>query len=229
MLSAFAGAAVAPVLLAMLLNLGPRSVARTLRTRALLSRYGRVGFLSLYPLLLGGYAAGYLVPGPSEAAVHTVGLARLGFRLRDLASLQVTDKLLGVFSIVLVAGLLQPILGAAMLAIAVIVLWRTPLGEALAWLVISNLLNVAMLWLCVYSVYTALPLIACVKIFVAVACASVVRFGGLETAFVVVAARLGVPTAPALAAALLYHLALVAPLVVAGVPALVPRWREARA
>jgi hypothetical protein len=224
MLSAFAGAAAAPVLLAMLLNLGPRSVARTLRTRALLSRFGRVGFLRLYPLLLGGYAAGYLLPGPSEAAVHTVGLARLGFRLRDLASLQLSDKLLGVASILV---LVQPIAGAALLTVAVIVWWRTPFIEALAWLLLSNLLSVAMLWLCLQAVHAPLPPLACLKIFVAVACASVLpgRMGILETVFVLVAGRLGVAAAPALAAALLYHLSLVAPLVVAGVPALV----EARA
>src|SRR5689334_14397099 len=99
MLRALAGAALAPVALAMFINLVLRTAARTRRTLVLLAGFpdGTVGFGALFRLLLAGYAAAAILPAPAEEIFCTTALVRRhGFRLRSLAHAQAVDKSLGI-------------------------------------------------------------------------------------------------------------------------------------
>jgi len=231
--TALAGAALGPVVVAMALNLFLRTAARTRRTLVLLRALpdGSVGFGELFCLLLGGYAAGTILPGPAEEVLYTTALARRhGFRLRALLGTHAIDKALGIASMAAVA---LPILPAAAaiavggaLALALLVARRPRLCEAFGWLVVSNLLSVAMVGLCCAAVGLHVGFVGCLRIFLATACASALglvpgQIGVLETAFVLALTRFGVDPATALAAALLYHAAQVVPLVLAGLPVLV--------
>jgi hypothetical protein len=244
--AAFSGAAAWPVALAMLINLGPRSLARARRTLVLLrgAPSGAIGFGALLRLLAGGYAIGYLVPGPSEEAMVTAALTRFGFRVSDLLSMHALDKILGILSVALVALPLLPIAplpGAARLPLAAgaaialagvgVLAARAGraipvrrLGEALGCLLVSNLSSLAMLCLCLRAVQASPGVSSCVAIFFSLACASALPLGApiglFESTFVLAATRVGVPPGTALAAGALYHAALVAPLVLAGLPAL---------
>jgi hypothetical protein len=244
--AAFAGAAAWPVALAMLINLGPRTLARARRTLVLLrsAPSGAIGFASLLELLMGGYAVGCLVPGPSEEAIVTAALTRYGFRVPDLLSTQALDKLLGILSVALSA---LPILfvggmpgaarvplaaGAAFALVGVAALvarsrgavTTSRIGEALGCLLVSNLLSLAMLWLCLLAVGARPGASSCLAVFLSLACASALplasRIGIFESTFAVAATRVGVPPGTALAAGALYHAALVAPLLLAGLPTL---------
>jgi uncharacterized membrane protein YbhN (UPF0104 family) len=233
-----------PLLLAMALNLGPRTLVRARKALVILraARRGEIPLRRLFPLLLAGWAAGYLVVAPAEEILYTGVLTRHGFRLRELISLQLLDKVLGVLSVLLVTVPAVPLSApwrlaleaAVVLATAAVVIVGVRTGalpwpralEALAWLVVSNLLSVVMLWLCARAVGLDLGPWACLRIFAttSTACALPVtpgQLGVLEAAFVFAAHRLGVPTSTALAAALLYHAAHVAPLVAAGLPPMI--------
>ena len=233
---ALARASLAPVALAVLLNLLGRTAARARRTELLLGR--RVGFRELVRLHLAGYAAAVVLPGPAEEVVCSGQLrARSGMTLRELLAWQAADKTIGIASMAAVALMLLPgALAGALAAAGLVVLaiaaprWLVPLG----WLVISNLICVAMIGLCLIAVGEPATLHGCVQVFCATAVASALplvpaQVGTLESAFVVAAVHQGVATPVALAAAVLYHVAQLAP-AVAGLPLLLslPLSREAR-
>ena len=241
---ALSGASLWQVAAAMSLSLGLQTMARARRTMVILRTVpvGEIGFGDLFSLLLGGYAAGYLIPGPSEEVLHTSGLTRFGFRIRDLLSVQLIEKSLSVLSMALMALPVLPIEGnsrvvvgvAAVAAVVALVIHRIksdhaiPLArllEGLWWVLVSNLSSVAMMWLCFWSVGAHPGLSTCLKIFAVTACACALpltpgQVGVLESAFVVVARHLGVGAGTALAAGILYHLAHVVPVVVGGLPAM---------
>jgi Lysylphosphatidylglycerol synthase TM region len=242
--SVLAGASLWQVAAAMTLSLGLQTTARARRTMVMLRTVsgGEIGFWDLFSLLLGGYAAGYLIPGPSEEVLHTAGLTRFGFRFRDLMSVQLIEKSLSVLSIALMALPVLPIDGnsrlvvgfAAAAALVALVIHgiksdrAIPLDRLLAglwWVLISNLSSVAMMWLCFSSVGAHPAFSICLKIFSVTACACALpltpgQVGVLESAFVVVATHLGVAAGTALAAGILYHVAHVVPVVVGGLPAM---------
>ncbi len=244
-----AGAPLGPIALAMALNLFGRTAARTGRTRALLRGLaGRpIGFAALFRIHLGAYAGGALLPGPVEETLLIAGLAREGEHpVRDLLARYAVDKSLGVLSVALVAlpivstvgRLAVPLAVASVIAIAVVafVLHRTrrspiagrALLEALAWLVLSNVLSVAMIGLCLAAVGVALDPQAWTAIFSVSACAGALpltpgQLGVTEASFVFSLARFGVAPSTALAAGVLYRLSQLAPLALAGLPALA-RW-----
>ena len=219
-------------------------MARARRTMVILSTVtsGKIGFGDLVSLLLGGYAAGYLIPGPSEEVLHTAGLTRFGFRVGDLLSVQLIEKSLSLLSMALMALPVLPIEGnsrlvvglAAAAALVALVIHRVkasraiPLDrllEGLWWVLVSNLSSVAMMWLCFSSVGAHPGFSTCLKIFAVTACACALpltpgQVGVLESAFVVVATHLGVAAGTALAAGILYHVAHVVPVVVGGLPAM---------
>jgi hypothetical protein len=228
----------------MSVSLGIQTMARAQRTMVILRTVpvGEIGFGDLFSLLLGGYAAGHLLPGPSEEVLHAAGLTRFGFRLRDLLSVQLIEKSLSVLSMALMALPVLPIEGnsrvvvgvAAAAALVALVIQRVKsnraisparLLEGLSWVLVSNLASVAMMWLCFWSVGAHPGLSACLKIFAVTACACALpltpgQVGVFESAFVVVATHLGVATDTALAAGILYHVAHVVPVVVGGLPAM---------
>ena len=195
------------------------------------------------PVLLGSYAAGYLVPGPAEELFHAASLTRFGFRPRDLVSMHLVDKALGVMSVALVAlpvvrgvsrvPLLLGIAVALVLGGAGVLLSRArgsisvaALARALACLVVSNLASVAIVHLSLAAVGTPSSLGADLEIFAATACACVLpltpgQVGVVEAAFAATAAHRGVPPSAALTAAILYHGAHVVPLIVAGLPSMI--------
>jgi uncharacterized membrane protein YbhN (UPF0104 family) len=240
----------------MSLNLVGRTAVRTLRTRLLLGGVGRgaIGWHQLLRLQLCGYAAGALLPGPAEETLCTARLVRRhGFALRDLLATHALDKSVGVVSVLLVVLPILPGAGraalplfvAALVALAVLALgvvrarrgaaaagWRV--GGALALLVVSNLLSVAMVALCLAAVGVHIGALGCLQLFAASSCASAVpltpgQIGVVESTFVLALGHLGVAPAPALAAGLLYRLAQVGPLVVAGLPMLLALpWRGER-
>jgi hypothetical protein len=244
-----AQASLAPILAAALLNLVGRTAARTRRTQVLLHGLseGRVRFTELFQLLLGGYAASTLLPGPAEEVLCTTALVRRGFRLRDLLGTQALEKALGVLSIVTIAVPVVPVRGpllfgaaAAFAVVAVLVVRRRRSGqqrrrvaEALGWLLVSNVLNVAMVALCASAVGLHLGLGRCLQLFVMTTTLTnalpllPAQVGILESAFVLSATRLGVDPGAALVTALLYHFAQVAPLTLAGLPTLIRFTRDA--
>jgi uncharacterized membrane protein YbhN (UPF0104 family) len=255
--SALTDVSLAPLALAMALNLVGRTAARTLRTRLLLGGLpaGAIRLQELVRLQLCGYAAGALLPGPAEEALCTARLVRRhGFQLRDLLTVHALDKSIGVLSVLLIAlpilpgagrGAL-PLCAAALVALAVLAIGvlrarrgaaaaGSRVAGALALLVASNLLSVAMVALCLAAVGVHLGVLGCLQVFVASACASAVpltpgQVGVVESAFVLALGHLGVAPAPALAAGLLYRLAQMAPLVAAGLPMLLEMpWRRAPA
>jgi hypothetical protein len=216
--AALAGASLLPVALAAMLNLVGRTAARARRTELLLAR--RLPFGELVRMHLAGYAAAIVLPGPAEEVVCAGRLrARSGMAVRELLAWQATDKAIGIVSMAAIAAMLLPAgLAAAVGAAALLVLaiaaprWLVPLG----WLVVSNLLCVAMIGLCLAAVGEPASLHGCVMIFCATAVASAVplvpaQLGTLESAFVLAAVHQGVATPVALAAAVLYHLAQLAP------------------
>jgi uncharacterized membrane protein YbhN (UPF0104 family) len=242
--NALSGASLWQIAAAMAVSLGLQTMARVRRTMVILRTVpGRnIGFGDLFSLLLGGYAAGYLIPGPSEEILHTAGLTRFGFRLGDLMSVQLTEKSLSVLSMALMALPVLPIEGnsrlvvgfAAAAALGALVIHRIksdraiPLDrllEALWWVLVSNLSSVAMMWLCFSSVGAHPAFSTCLRIFAVTACACALpltpgQVGVLESAFVVMATHLGVAADTALAAGILYHVAHVVPVVAGGLPAM---------
>lgn len=241
---ALSGASLWQVAAAMAVSLGVQTTARARRTMVLLRTIpgGRIGFGDLFSLLLGGYAAGYLIPGPSEEVLHTAGLTRFGFRFGDLMSVQLTEKSLSVVSMALMALPVLPIEGssrlvvglAAAVALGTLVIHRIKsdrtipfhrLLRALGWVLVSNFSSVAMMWLCFSSVGAHPSFSTCLEIFAVTACACALpltpgQVGVLESAFVVAATHLGVAAGTALAAGLLYHVAHVVPVVAGGLPAM---------
>jgi len=224
--AALAGASLVPVVLAIVLNLVGRTAARVRRSELLLG--DRASFAELVRLHLAGYAAAIVLPGPAEEVVCSGQLrTRSGMTLRELLAWQATDKTIGLISMAAIALALLPIaLAGALAAAGLLVLafvaprWLLPLG----WLVVSNLLCVAMIGLCLVAVGEPASLHGCVEIFCATALASALplvpaQVGTLESAFVLAAAHQGVATPVALAAAVLYHLAQLAP-AIAGLPLL---------
>jgi hypothetical protein len=229
---------------AMSVSLGLQTMARARRTMVILGTVtvGKIGFGDLFSLLLGGYAAGHLIPGPSEEVIQTAALTRFGFRVRDLLSVQLIEKSLSILSMALMALPVLPIAGnsrlvvgsAAAVALVALVIHRIksdraiPLArllEGLWWVLVSNLSSVAMMWLCFWSVGAHPGLSTCLKIFAVTACACALpltpgQVGVLESAFVVVATHLGVAADTALAAGILYHVAHVVPVVAGGLPAM---------
>jgi hypothetical protein len=229
---------------AMSVSLGLQTMARARRTMVILRTvpFGEIGFGDLFSLLLGGYAAGYLIPGPSEEVLQTAGLTRFGFRVRDLLSVQLIEKSLSILSMALMALPVLPIAGnsrlvvgsAAAAALVALVIHRIksdraiPLArllEGLWWVLVSNLSSLAMMWLCFRSVGAHPGLSTCLKIFAVTACACALpltpgQVGVLESAFVVVATHLGVAADTALAAGIIYHVAHVVTVVVGGLPAM---------
>jgi len=95
---------------------------------------------------------------------------------------------------------------------------------------VSNVLCVAMIALCVTAVGGEITPLGCVQICLATSLASLIplvpgQVGTLESAFVVAALHLGMAAPVALAAAVLFHVAVVAPAALAGLPLLVRlRW-----
>jgi len=226
--AALAAARLAPVALAVVVNLLARTWVRARRTQVLVG--GRGSLAALVRMHLAGYAAGTVLPGPAEEVLCCMHLARThGFAARALVRLQVVDKALGVVSIALVAIALLPLPAAVVVgsvATATLVLavprWRALVG----WLVVSNALCVAMIGLCLVAVGVDVSPRAWLEIFLAISVGGAVtllpgQLGTLESAFAVIAARHGVPAAAAIAAALLYRIAF-APSAVAGIPML---WR----
>lgn len=233
------------VALALLVNLGPRTAVRVRRTLVLLrtAPEGRIAARDLVPVMLASYAAGYLVPGPAEELFSGASLTRFGFRARDLLSISLIDKSLGVLSVGLVAAPLLPAaamapgLAAAVgaLAFGVFGAWlsrarraiRWPVvAEALACLVASNFASVAMVALSLAAVGAPVSLGTALAIFAMTSCACILpltpgHLGVVEAAFTVAAAHRGVPPSAALAAAVIYHGAHIVPLVVAGLPSLI--------
>jgi hypothetical protein len=230
-----AGASVALFGVAIALNVLGRVAARARRTQVLLG--GRLTFAEVVQLNLAGYAAAAVLPGPAEDAVCCAQLARRrGFAPRELAKYQLTDKSLGVVSMALVAlALVPPVLAiaAAVATIAAIAILARHLLVPLGWLVVSNLLCVAMIALCMTAVGGQVTALGCVEVFCATALATSVPFmpghvGTLETAFVLAAVHLGIAAPVALAAAVLYHVAQVVPTAIVGLPALLRlSWRPA--
>jgi uncharacterized membrane protein YbhN (UPF0104 family) len=244
--SALGAASLWPLLLAMVLNLGPRAIARTHRTRVLLRAASPRGipFRDLFLLVLAGGAAGTLIPGPSEEALQTAALRRARFELGDLLAAQLLEKSISILSIALAALLFLPAVGPAGLAVGIgaallgaVVLYRgrsrrqlawRPLVEAFGAVVASNLLSVLMMWLCFRAVGARPGTAVCLQIFCATAVAGALpltpgQVGVLESVFVVTATHLGVPGGTALAVALLYHATHDLPIALAGLPAAI-RW-----
>ncbi len=213
--------------IAIALNLLARTAARARRTQLVLG--GRVSFRDVVELNLAGYAAGSFVPGPAEEAVCCTQLARRhAFSWRELAAYQITDKSIGVISMAFVAlGLLPPVLavvlGAA--AIAAIAIVRRALLVPLGWLVVSNLLCIAMIALCLAAVGASLTTAGCVRVLFATSLVTAIplvpgHVGTFESAFAFAAVEQGVAPSVALAAGVLYHFAQVAPLALSGLPSL---------
>jgi uncharacterized membrane protein YbhN (UPF0104 family) len=243
--AALAAASPWVVALALLVNLGPRTAVRVRRTLVLLrtAPEGRIAARALVPVMLASYAAGYLVPGPAEELFSGASLTRFGFRPRDLVSISLIDKALGVVSVGLVAAPLLPaaamapgILAAAgALALGVFgawlsrarraIRWRV-IAEALACLVASNFASVAILCLSLTAVGAPVSLRTALEIFAMTSCACILpltpgHLGVFEAAFTVAATHRGVPASAALAAAVIYHGAHIVPLVAAGLPSLI--------
>jgi len=242
--AALAGASAWPLALALLVCAGPRTLARARRTLVLLraAPVGRVAFRDLFPILLGGYAAGYLLSGPLEELFHGVALRKLGFRVRDLVSTTAVDKSLGILSVALVALPALPVHGATKLALAAaaVVVFellgsagrrlgsqvpRRARLEALACLMVSNLSSVAIVHLCLRGVGAPLPAGACLAIFAVASAAWAMpltpgQIGVVEPVFVVAATRFGVAPGAALAASLFYRGVHVLPVAIGGLPVL---------
>jgi hypothetical protein len=244
-----AGASLGPIALAMAINLFARTAARTGRTRALLSGLaGRpIGFGALFRIHLCAYAGGALLPGPVEEMLLIASISRQGgHRVRDLLARQAIDKSLGVLSVAicalpilsLVGALAVPLAVAAALAITIVAVivhrsHRSPIApraliEALAWLVLSNALAIAMIGLCLAAVGVKLDPLGWIAIFSCSACASALpltpgQLGVSEAAFVFALARFGVAPSTALAAGILYRLSQLVPIAIAGLPTLA-RW-----
>ena len=229
-----AGASFVPFALAIALNLVPRTAARARRTQLLLG--GRVGFRDVLRLNLAGYAAGQLLPGPAEEVVCSTQLARRnGFAWREVLSFQAIDKALGAISVAALAlVLLPPLVGAAIAVTAVVALalGARRLLAPLGWLMVSNVVCLAIIALCIAAVGGEVPPGGCVQICLATSLASIIPFvpgqvGTLESAFVMTGMHLGLAAPVALAAAVLFHLAMLAPAAIAGVPLLVRlRWEK---
>ncbi len=223
--AALAGASVLPFALAIALNLFGRTAVRATRTHALLA--GRVAYREVVRLTLAGYAASALLPGPAEELTCGAALVRRnGLTAREVVSYQAIDKLLGIASVALVLLPLLPApiaLPAGVLAVVALAVAAPRLLAPLGWLVISNLICIAMIALCLGAV--GAPASACWQIFGATSLATALplvpgNVGTLESAFVLVAVHHGVAAPVATAAAVLYHLAQVAPTAIAGLPQL---------
>jgi len=246
--AALAGASVGPLVLAMVLDLALRNAARTRRTFVVLHAVSpaRIRFVDLLSLVLAGRAAGSLIPGPSEEAVHTVALKRLGFRLSDLLVGQAIEKALSLFcSAVLTFLFMPPVavprvpLAVGMAVVAAFALRQiqvrrglplAPALEAFGQVLASNLLCAVMMWLAFLSVGIHPGIAACIGISCVTACANVVsllpgQFGLLESAFVLAAKQLGVASGQALAVALLYHATHLIPVLLGALIASL-RWRS---
>lgn len=218
--TALAGANLVLFAIAIALNAVGRTAVRARRTQLLLA--GRVTFAEALHMNLAGYAAGALLPGPAEEAVCCAQLARAKrFTVRELAAFQLRDKLVGAASIAVVAAvLLPPLLGG--LAIGGIAIASRRAIVPLGWLVVSNALCIAMIGLCIAAAGGCTSTRGCTTVFLATALASAIplvpaQLGTLEAGFVVAATQLAIPASIAVSAALLYHVAQVAPLVVVGV------------
>jgi len=200
---------------------------RARRTQLLLG--GRVSFGEVVRMNLAGYAAAAMLPGPAEEAVQCTQLARAnGFSLQDLGAYQLTDKLVGLASMAAMAlPLLPPVvaiaLGAAGLAGLAVV--RPRLLAPLGWLMVSNVLVVAIIALCVSAVGGHASARDCLELMFATSLATALplvpgHVGTFEAGFVLVATRLGMPAPIAVSAAVLYHVAQIVPLAVVGAVAL---------
>jgi hypothetical protein len=225
--TALRGAAPLPVALAIVLNLVARTAARARRTQLLLG--DRVPFRALVRLNLAGYAASSVLPGPAEEVVTCTQLAKQrGFSLRELVRFQLTDKSLGALSMGLVALVLVPVWLALPIAAAVITavaVYARRLLVPLGWLVVSNVLCIAMIALCLAAVGADATPLGCVELFFATSLTSALslvpcQVGTFESAFTLVALHQGLPGSVALAAAVLYHVAHVVPPALAGLPEL---------
>jgi uncharacterized membrane protein YbhN (UPF0104 family) len=225
--AALRDAAPVPFAIAIALNLVARTAVRARRTQLLLAE--RVPFRALVRLNLAGYAASSVLPGPAEEVVTCTQLAKQrGFSARELVRFQLTDKSLGALSMGLVALALLPAwlalaIGGAVIAMIAIVQRRllVPLG----WLVVSNLLCVAMIALCLTAVGASATPVECVQLFFATSLTSALslvpgQVGTFESAFALVAMHQGLPPSLGLAAAVLYHVAQVVPPAIAGLPEL---------
>ena len=220
---------------AVALNLGPRTAARARRTQLLLG--GRVPFRDVVRLNLAGYAAQALLPGPAAEIVCSTQLARRnGFSLREVLSFQALDKSLGAISVAAVALVLAPPLVAVAVGtagIALLALGARRLLVPLGWLLVSNVLCLAMIALCIVAVGGQITMLGCVAILVATSLAAAIPFvpgqvGTLETGFALAAVHHGIAPHVALAAGVLYHLAHAAPVTLAGLPLLLRlRWERA--
>lgn len=218
-----AGASLLPFVIAVALNLFGRTAVRARRTQLLLG--GRVAFREVVRMNLAGYAAAAMLPGPAEEAVQCTQLARAnGFSVRDLGRYQLADKLVGLLSMAAMAlPLLPPLfaiaLGAAGLAVLVAV--RPRLVAPLGWLMVSNVLVVAIIALCVTAVGGHAGARDCLELMFATSLATALplvpgHVGTFEAGFVLAATHLGMPAPIAVSAAVLYHVAQIVPLAVVG-------------
>lgn len=223
--AALRGADLLPVAIAILLNLVLRTAVRARRTQLLLGE--RVPFRTLVRLNLAGYAAATVLPGPAEEIVTCTQLAmQRGFSRRELLRFQLTDKTLGACSMGLVALALAPAWLAVPIGLAVLVAIAAcapRLLVPLGWLVVSNLLCVAMIALCLAAVGADATPLGCVELFFATSLTSALslvpgQVGTFESAFTLVALHQGISQSAALAAAVLYHVAHVVPPALAGLP-----------
>src|SRR5262245_33621235 len=223
-----AGASVLPFLVAVALNLFGRTAVRARRTQLLLG--GRVRFREVVRMNLAGYAAAAMLPGPAEEAVQCTQLARAnGFTLRDLGKYQLADKGVGLISMAAMAlPLLPPLLAIAIGAagLAVLVAARPQLVAPLGYLMVSNMLVVAIIWLCVTAVGGHASARDCLELMFATSLATALplvpgHVGTFEAGFVLAATHLGMPAPIAVSAAVLYHVAQIVPLAVVGAACLV--------
>jgi hypothetical protein len=220
-----AAASGVPLLLAVFLNIIVRTAVRARRTELLLG--GRVSFLEVVRLNLAGYAAAAVLPGPADDVLVSSQLVRRnGMTWKELLKYQATDKALSITSVAAMAlGLLPAPLAVAIGAagIAALAIARPRLLVPFGWLVISNLLVIAMIGLALGAVGAAVSARTCLEIFCATSIAALIpvpgQVGTLESAFVLAAVHHGVAAPVALAAAVLYHVGQLAP-AIAGLPLL---------